>query len=307
MQDVVGQDLCGQSFVVFSTRNSDQNSIKTLSQFAQKIGLTTYTVLSKDNASSVAIEAHCTDPKSIINIRAEANSAQVDVNIVSGNIRRKKLLLADMDATIIIGESLDELANLAGIAEKITPITKRAMAGELDFQEALSARLSFLNGQPETLLHQVVKNTQITDGAHEVVGTMRAHGAHCYLVSGGFTFLSGVIAHQLGFTDHHSNIIGISNGMLTGKAVPPILDQQAKLRFLVQYIKKFNLKPDDCLCVGDGANDMAMLQHAGMGVAFQGKPTLRKKIELQLNHTDLTGLLYLQGYHSAEFSTSKPC
>ena len=304
MQDAVGQELCRQSFVVFSTRNSHQNSIKALLNFAQQRGFTTYSVLSKDNASSVAIEAHCSDPASMINIRAEANSAQIDVNIVSGHIRRKKLLLADMDATVIRGESLDELANLAGIAEKIIPITKRAMAGELDFQEALSARLSFLTGQPETLLHQVVKNTQITDGAHEVVSTMREHGAHCYLVSGGFTFLSGVIAHQLGFSNHHSNIMGIANGMLTGKAVPPILDKQAKLKFLMHYTRKFNLTPEDCLCVGDGANDIAMLLHAGMGVAFEGKPALREKINLQLNHTDLTGLLYLQGYHSAEFSTS---
>ena len=304
MQDVVRQDLCAQSIVVFSTRNSDQNSIKDLLHFVQQTGVTTYTVLSNDGASSVALEARCSDPSSMINIRAEANSAHIDVNIVSGYVRRKKLLLADMDATFIRGESLDNLAELAGIAEKIIPITKRAMTGELDFQEALSARLSFLTGQPETLLHQVVKNTQITDGAHEVVGTMRAHGAHCFLVSGGFTFLSTVIAHQLGFTDHHSNIMGIANGMLTGKAVPPILDKQAKLRFLKYYTRKFDLSTADCLCVGDGANDMAMLQHAGMGVAFDGKPALRKKIDLQLNHTDLTGLLYLQGYHSAEFSNS---
>ena len=304
-QEVVRQELSGQSIIVFSTLNSDQNSIKTLSDFAQQTDLTSCTVLSTDSSSSVALEARYPTRPSIMEIRTKANLAQIDVNIISGHIRRKKrLLLADMDATIIRDESLDELADLAGIADKIIPITKKAMAGELDFQEALSARLNFLNGQPETLLHQVVKNTQITDGAHELVGTMRAHGAHCYLVSGGFTFLSGVIAHQLGFTDHHSNIMGISNGMLTGKAVPPILDQQAKLRFLEHYIKKFNLKTDDCLCVGDGANDMAMLKHAGMGVAFKGKPTLRKKIELQLNHTDLTGLLYLQGYNSAEFSTS---
>ena len=304
-QDVVRQELSGQAIIVFSTLNSDQNSTKTLSDFAQQTDLTSYTVLSADSSSSVALEARYPNPTSIMEIRTEAKLAQIDVNIVSGHIRRKKrLLLADMDATIIRDESLDELADLAGLADKIIPITKRAMAGELNFQEALSERLSFLNGQPETLLHQVVKNTQITDGAHELVSTMRAHGAHCYLVSGGFTFLSDVIAHQLGFTDHHSNIMGISNGMLTGKAVPPILDQQAKLRFLKHYIKKFNFKADDCLCVGDGANDMAMLQHAGMGVAFQGKPALRKKIELQLNHTDLTGLLYLQGYHSAEFSIS---
>ena len=278
--------------------------MKALSDFALQKGLSTYTILSNEGASSVALEARCSDLSSIVNIRAEANSAQIDVNIVSGNSRKKNLLLADMDATIIRGESLDELADLAGIADKIIPITQKAMTGKLDFQEALSARLSFLTGQPETLLHQVVKNTQITVGAHEVVGTMRAHGAHCYLVSGGFTFLTGVIAHQLRFTDHHSNIMGVANGMLTGKAVPPILDKQAKLRFLKHYISKFNLKPDDCLCVGDGANDMAMLQHAGMGVAFEGKPALRKRIKLQLNHTDLTGLLYLQGYYSAEFSTS---
>ena len=288
-QDVVRHELGGQLIIVFSTLNSDQNSIKALSDFAQQTDLTSYTVLSTDSSSSVALEARYPNYPSIMEIRTKANLAQIDVNIISGYIRRKKrLLLADMDATIIRDESLDELADLAGIADKIIPITKRAMNGELDFQGALSARLSLLNGQPETLLHQVVKNTQITDGAHELVGTMRAHGAHCYLVSGGFTFVSGVIAHQLGFTDHHSNIMGVSNGMLTGKAIPPILDQQAKLRFLTQYIKKFNLKADDCLCVGDGANDMAMLKHAGMGVAFQGKPALRKKIELQLNHTDLT-------------------
>ena len=130
-------------------------------------------------------------------------------------MRRKKLLLADMDGTIISGESLDELALLAGISEIISPITKKAMAGELDFKEALSARLSLLTGQPETLLHQVVENTQITDGANEVVATMLAHGANCYLVSGGFTFLTDVIAQQLKFTDHHSNTMGIVNGMLT--------------------------------------------------------------------------------------------
>ena len=306
MQDVVKQELSEQSIILFSTLNSDQNSIKALSDFAKQTDLTSYTVLSTDSSSSVALEARYPNPSSIMEIRTKANLAQIDVNIVSGHIRRKKrLLMADMDATIVKGESLDKLADFAGIADKIIPITKRAMAGELDFQEALSARLSFLNGQPETLLHEVVKNTQITNGAHELVGTMRAHGAHCYLVSGGFTFLSSVISHQLGFTDHHSNVMGISNGILTGKAVPPILDQQAKLRFLEHYIKRFNLKADDCICVGDGANDMAMLQHVGMGVAFQGKPALRKKIGLQLNHTDLTGLLYLQGYHSAEFSTSQ--
>ena len=303
-QDTAGQDLTRQDVVVFSKRNAGRNALKDLSDFADRKGVTSYTVLSNERASSVAIQAPFNSPLPLIEIRTEANLAQIDVNIVSEHMRRKKLLLADMDATIIIGESLDELADLAGISEKIVPITKRAMAGELEFQEALSARLSLLTGQPETLLHQVVKNTRITDGAHELIATMVAHGANCYLVSGGFTFLTSVIAQKLGFTDYHSNVIGITNGLLTGKAVPPILGQQEKLKFLKQYIKKFNLSPEDCVCVGDGANDMAMLEHAGMGVAFEGKPALCKKIKLQLNHTDLTGLLYLQGYQSSEFSTS---
>ena len=298
------QDVAGQNIIVFSTRNIGQYTIKALSDFAQRMGVTSCTVLSTESASSVALEAPYTIPLSIIKLRKEANKAQIDVNIVPNHLRRKKLLLADMDATIIRGESLDELANLAGIAERIRPITERAMAGKLDFKEALSARLSLLTGQPETLLHKVVKNTQVTEGAREVVATMRANGAHCYLISGGFTFLTGVIAQQLGFTDHHSNILGIANGLLTGKVASPILDQQSKLRFLQHYIRKFNLLAENSLCVGDGANDMAMLHHAGMGVAFEGKPALQKKIDLHINHTDLTGLLYLQGYRSAEFSTT---
>ena len=301
MQAQVDQDI-----IVLSTRNAGQDATRALSTFAQQTGLTDCIALSTKGASSHALEARCPDAWSIHEFRPKANTNQIDVNIVSSHIRRKKLLLADMDATIIRGESLDELANLAGIANKIIPITKRAMAGELDFKDSLTARLNLLTGQPKTLLDQVVNNTRVTDGANELVTTMRNQGAHCYLVSGGFTFLTDVIAKQLGFTDHHSNILGIENGLLTGKAVPPILDQQAKLTFLKYYIKKFNLTSEESLCVGDGANDLPMLKHAGMGVAFEGKPSLRNNIDLQLNHTDLTGLLYLQGYRSVEFSTSNP-
>jgi len=297
------QDQACHDVIVLSTRNAVKDRKNALLAFAQQTGLTDCIVLSSDNTSSLAIETRCPDAWSIGEFRPKASTGQIDVNIVSAHNRRKKLLLADMDATIIRGESLDELAAIAGIADKITPITKRAMAGELGFEDALSARLALLTGQPETLLDQVVNNTRLTDGANEVVATMRNHGAHCYLVSGGFTFLTGVIAKELGFSDHHSNIMDIADGLLTGKAVPPILDQQAKLTFLKNYIKKFNLTPEHCLCVGDGANDMAMLQHAGMGVAFEGKPALRQQINLQLNYTDLSGLLYLQGYHSDEFSS----
>ena len=292
-----------QDIMVISTRNTGQVAKKALSAFTQQTGLNDCIVLSSDRSSSLALEARCPDAWSIDELRLKAKIYQIDVNIVPTHIRRKKLLMADMDATIICGESFDELADIAGVADKVRPITKRAMAGEMDFEDALSARLKLLTGQPETLLDQVVNNTRITNGAVEVVATMRNHGAYCYLVSGGFTFLTGVISTKLGFNDHHSNIMGIADGLLTGEAVPPILDKQAKLAFLRHYIRKFNLTPDECVCVGDGANDIAMLQHAGMGVAFEGKHALRQQINLQLNYTDLTGLLYLQGYHSAEFSS----
>ena len=294
-----------ENMIVLSTRNAGRDTKRALLAFAQQTGLTDCIALSSDDASSVALETRCPHGWSINEFRPKASTNQIDVNIVSTYIRRKKLLLADMDATIIQGESLDELADLAGVANKIVPITRRAMAGELGFEDALTARLNLLTGQPKSLLDQVVNNTIITDGADEVVKTMRNHGAHCYLVSGGFTFLTDFVAKQLGFTGHHGNMLEIANGLLTGRAVPPIIDQQAKLTFLKRYIKEFNLTPDDCLCVGDGANDMNMLQHAGMGVAFEGKPALRRQIDLQLNYTDLTGLLYIQGYHSAEFLTDR--
>lgn len=290
-----------QHIAVLSARKTVPGSIELLCHLAQKTGLENIDILSDSTCSSYAVEAACPDDWPLEKWRAKADRLQIDVNKLPEHRRRKKLMLADMDATIIRGESLDELALLAGISEKVKPITARAMAGELDFVEALSARLALLAGQPESLLDEVVANTVITDGAPKVIATMRAHGGKCYLVSGGFTFLTDVIARQLGFNDHHSNVMGVADGKLTGNAVPPILGKQSKLAFLKQYTTENGLTAEETLCVGDGANDMAMLKNAGMGVAFEGKPALREQIEIQLNHTDLTGLLYLQGYRSSDF------
>ena len=291
-----------QDIAVLSARKTTLDSMQTMVEFANKVGLLNIDILSGATSTSHALQAECSEDWPLDQVRQQADSLHIDVNKLASTGRRKMLMLADMDATIIRGESLDELAELAGIAEQIKPITAKAMAGELDFTEALSARLALLTGQPESLLNEVVQNTVITDGAREVVATMRAHGAACYLVSGGFTFLTGVIAEKLGFSGHHSNVMDVANGKLSGRAVPPILGKQAKLAFLERYIAEGNLTPEDALCVGDGANDMAMLSHAGMGVAFESKAALREKINLQLNHTDLTGLLYLQGYRSEEFA-----
>ena len=200
-----------------------------------------------------------------------------------------------MDATIIRGESLDELAALCGKGEAIAAITAKTMAGDIDFATGLDMRLSQLAGQPESLLQTVIDNTRITSGAKTLIATMRAHGATCYLVSGGFTFLTSFVAGTLGFHDHFANQLGISNGALTGKAVPPLLDKNAKKRILQQQADMLGISVADAICVGDGANDGEMLSTAGLGVAFEGKPALKQKIHTQLDHTDLTGLLYLQG------------
>lgn len=253
-------------------------------------------MLSNNRSSCIAARCTISRPIDLSTLRKQAAQHQIDVNQIDFEAKPKKLLIADMDATIIRGESLDELAVLAGIGEEISQITTRAMAGELDFEEALAARLALLKGQPVSLLDRVAANTQITPGAKELVKTMRANGAACYLISGGFTFLTSVIAEKLGFTGHHANEIAIEQGKLAGYAEPPILGKQAKYDFLSQYIEQMQITPSDSLCVGDGANDMMMLQAAGMGVAFEGKPALRKAIETQISHSDLTALLYLQGY-----------
>ena len=215
--------------------------------------------------------------------------------------RAKKLLIADMDATIIRGESLDELAELAGIGAQVSQITARAMAGELDFEEALSARLALLKGQPVSLLDAVIKRAVTTPGAQTLIATMRANGAACYLISGGFTFLTSAIAAKLGFTGHHANQLAVTDGQLSGYALPPILGKQSKLDFLNHYCQQMQIPHAQSICVGDGANDMMMLQAAGMGVAFEGKPALRAAIELQISYSDLTALLYLQGYNTKDF------
>ena len=291
-----------QDIAVLSARKSTPGSVEKLIEFAEQASLQDIEIMSGPKSTSDAVQALCPPDWPWLKLREDADKHKIDVNKIHAERRQKKLMLADMDATIIRGESLDELAELAGIAEQIKPITARAMAGELAFNEALEARLALLAGQPASLLDDVIKNTQITDGAHEVIATMRAQGSICYLVSGGFTFLTGVIAGKLGFNGHHSNVLEISDNRLTGRAVPPILGKQAKLACLQNYIAEYSLNPDETLCVGDGANDMAMLNYAGLGVAFEGKPALRQQIDTQLNHTDLTGLLYLQGYYSKDFA-----
>ena len=234
-------------------------------------------------------------------LRARGDLQGIDVNIVPSEGRRKQLLIADMDSTVITSESLDDMARLAGIADDILPITTRAMRGELDFEQALDARLALFAGKPASLVDEALAEVEFSGGATTLVRTMRAAGASCYLVSGGFTVITAQVAKQCGFTGTHANHLEIEGGKLLGKVRKPVLDSGAKARYLARYCAELGIAPAEAACIGDGANDLDMLEAAGFGVAFHGKPLLREKIPLQLNHTDLTGLLYLQGYTADAF------
>jgi len=238
-------------------------------------------------------------------LRRRAADKRLDVNIVPANRRRKQILIADMDSTIITSESLDDLAALAGLGDAVTAITKRAMAGEIDFEGALFERVSMLAGKSSRLFDQLIASATPTSGAIELVHTMRANGAKCYLVSGGFDVITGPVAALCGFHDHHANHMHVRDDKILGTVQTPVLDRNAKAAYLAHYCKQNGIDPIDAATIGDGANDLAMLQAAGMGVAFEGKPLLLAEVAIQLNHTDLRGLLYLQGYKDRDFITDK--
>lgn len=216
--------------------------------------------------------------------------------------RKKRLLISDMDSTIIQQECIDELAAAIGIGERVAAITERAMNGELDFAEALRERVSLLKGLPRDTLQEVF-NTRIKlmSGACTLVQTMRQHGAHTMLVSGGFTFFTNRIRDICGFHEDEANILGIAENKLTGMVQEPILDKHAKLAALHRGCATYHLNTTDALAVGDGANDLPMIQAAGLGVGYHGKAIVQQSAQVAINHNDLTALLFLQGYRKDEF------
>lgn len=236
-------------------------------------------------------------------------NAAVDINVNFNDIAwtRRRLLVADMESTIIEQEMLDELGDFIGKREEIEGITARAMRGELDFEGALRSRVSLLAGLPQTVLDEVAQRITYMPGAVELVRTMKANGAYCALVSGGFTVFTGRVAGQLGFDEHRANVLEVSGGRLTGTVRNPILGRQAKLDALNELTSKLGLFPQQTLAVGDGANDLAMLGAAGLGVAFRAKPTVREEAARLDNgaiitNGDLSGILYLQGYARSDFA-----
>jgi phosphoserine phosphatase len=228
----------------------------------------------------------------------------VDINVVTGDAqaRRKKLLIADMDSTIIQQECIDEMADVIGIKPRIAAITERAMRGELKFEEALRERLMLLAGLTEGQLQRIADDRVHTmPGARTLVATMRANGAYTALVSGGFTYFTSRIRERVGFDADHANILEMDGARMTGKVAGPILGQQAKLDHLETYKRQRGLQQAETLAVGDGANDLAMIRAAGLGVAYRAKPIVAAEADSAISHGDLTSLLFLQGYQREEF------
>jgi phosphoserine phosphatase len=214
--------------------------------------------------------------------------------------RRKKLLVADMESTVIENEMLDDLAALTGIGERIAAITRRAMNGEIDFEGALRERVGLLKGVPVELLERAYAEIRIVPGAPELVATMRCFGATCALVSGGFRFFTGRIRQRLGFDLDQANELEIDGDKLAGTVREPILGRATKLEALERLAGMHKLQLQETMAVGDGANDLAMLGAAGLGVAFRAKPAVAATAKARIDHGDLIALLYLQGYRDAE-------
>ncbi len=251
---------------------------------------------------SLAIGLDLSGARRSLEAAIEQSGAPVDVIVQPRITRRKRLFLADMDSTMIGQECIDELADFVGLKDKVAAITERAMRGELAFEPALRERVGLLAGLPATVIDTILaERITFTPGGRTLVRTMRANGGYTALVSGGFTLFTGPVAAAIGFDDHRSNRLVVDNGQLAGRVEEPIVGKEAKLAALVELRGRLGLDPAQTLAVGDGANDLAMIGEAGLGVAFRAKPAVAAMADARLDHADLTALLYAQGYRREEF------
>lgn len=260
--------------------------------------------LCKGEAAEVAFSCAPDERKSIVaRLASMLDQRPVDVAVVPFINRRKRLLVADMDSTIIAQECIDELADLAGLRRQVSEITERSMRGEIDFAQSIAERVALLAGLPELALEAVARSRiTLNPGARALVATMRKHGATTAIVSGGFSYFTEHVRQLAGFDREHSNRLEIADGRLTGRLVPPILDQDAKQRTLTGLARELGLDLAETLAVGDGANDLGMIRTAGLGVAFRGKPILRQDAAAEITYGDLTAVLHLQGYQASEIT-----
>jgi len=255
--------------------------------------------LSVDEAAEFALDRI---PDNRWKVWQDLQEMQVDLIVQPSHKRRKKILIADMDSTIIEQECIDELADEAGIGEHIKAITARAMNGELDFEEALTERVYGLKGEPASIIERVLsERITLMPGGTVLLATMKANGGYAALVSGGFTAFTKKVADSLGFDEHQANTLVIEEGFLTGKVGYPILGCQAKVDAMEKIASRMKIKVSDVIAVGDGANDLGMLIRAGTGVALHAKPSVAAECDVRINFGDLTALLFLQGYGRQQF------
>ena len=254
-------------------------------------------------AADIALASSVSDPKALAErVSSTLASAPIDVIVQPASNRKKRLLIADMDSTIIQQECIDELAEFAGKRAEISAITERAMRGELDFEGALKERVGMLKGLPESVLEETFKTRiALTPGARTLVQTMKKRGAYTALVSGGFTYFTNRVAAAAGFDFNDANTLLVHEGALTGEVGMPIRGRAAKEAALLRMSEEQRIPLEETLAIGDGANDLSMLGRAGLGVAFHAKPAVAAAAHARINHSDLTALLYLQGIPQSEF------
>lgn len=261
--------------------------------------------LDKGIAADIFFEPEAlTEPRELAEkVRAALAGASIDVIVQATQGRRKKLFLADMDSTMIGQECIDELAAEAGKKPQIAAITERAMRGEIEFEPALRERVALLKNLPQNAMHRVLaKRITLTPGGRILVQTLRRDGVHCMLVSSGFSIFAAAVAEKTGFHEYRANTLLIGeDGRLTGDVAEPVLARNAKFEALVEAREKLGLAASETLAVGDGANDLAMIEAAGLGIAFRAKPLVAAAAHARIDHADLTGLLFAQGYAREEF------
>jgi phosphoserine phosphatase len=251
--------------------------------------------LDTHRAADVPVQ-NCVTLQQMKELRGIFGNDKIDIVCSTMEHRKKKLLLADMDSTIVTTETLDELAGKAGIKDQIAAITARAMNGELDFKAALRERVGLLKGLPLSALQETLDETEFCEGAEDLVRTMRDDGATCVLVSGGFTFFTGAVADKAGFHHNHGNTLHDDGAMLLGTVGDDILDKDSKLAYLKSYTQELGIDLNQTVAIGDGANDLPMLAAAGLGIGYRPKPVLAENLLNILQFADLRGVLYAQGY-----------
>ncbi len=264
------------------------------------------TVLAESEAVDLLFEGNASEVKAVeARLRLALREFPLDIVVQRAEGRRKRLFLADMDSTMIGQECIDELADFVGLKDKVSAITESAMRGEIAFEPALRERVALLKGLPVSVIDTIIADRlTLTPGGKELVRTVRTNGGYTCLVSGGFTLFTGPVSQKIGFHEHRSNCLGVYEDLLTGLVDGPILGRQAKLDTLIELRQAHGLNEQDTMAVGDGANDLAMLEAAGIGVAYHAKPAVAAAAHARIDHGDLTALLYIQGYKKEEFTLS---